>query len=139
MEVKKPSRPFLGEIWTFVVQKIAIGDGTIPTFREIRIYILIEHKYFKNIFFSFLEMKATEMEKMEIPSRTKLFRQTNSKKKNPSRKILLLTMTIVTILIGAQILMRNQGEEDFFKCRVHVIRNLILKEHESVFANLIEL
>ena len=72
-------------------------------------------------------MTATEMEKMEIPSRMKLFRQTNSKKKNPSRKILLLTMTIVTILIGAQILMRNQGEEDFFKCRVHVIRNFILK------------
>ena len=68
----------------------------------------------KKNFFSILEMKATEMEMMEIPSKMKLFRQTNSKKKNPSRKILLLTMTTVTILIGAQILMRNQGEEDFF-------------------------
>ena len=83
-------------------------------------------------YFSFLEMTATEMEKMEIPSRMKLFRRTSSKKKNPSRKILLLTMTIVTILIGAQILMRNQGEEDFFLNVGSTLSEILFSKHESV-------
>ena len=63
-------------------------------------------------------MKATEKEKMEIPSRMKLFRRTNSKKKNPSRRIPLLTMTTVTILIGAQIPMKNPGAWGKFFFRI---------------------